>query len=144
MGDFKTTKVQDSSGAIIDPAVEGGNLADIKTNTDRLVELAPAGTVLNTYSSRITDNTTTTPVASTAYISSIVISTEVIGTTSTIRVQDKSGTPLILINGVTTVVIGASPTGINFQTPIKMTGGIDIITAGAVAATVNVWINYYT
>lgn len=105
--------------------------------------LMPSGTILTTYSIRITTNTTTTPISSTAYISCVVISAEVAGTSSSITIQDKSGTPLKLINGLATVSVGTTPTTVNFQTPIKMFGGIDIITAGVAAATVDVWINYY-
>lgn len=105
--------------------------------------LMPAGTALNTYSVHLTSNTTTTPTASTAYVSSVVITSEIAGTTSTVTIQDKSGTPLKLINGFSTTALTTTPTAINFQTPIKMTSGIDIITAGAVAATVDIWINYY-
>jgi hypothetical protein len=105
--------------------------------------LMPAGTALNTYSVRITTNTTNTPTSSTAYISSISISSEVTGTTSTVTIQDKQGTPLKLVNGFSTTALTTTPTVVNFQTPVKMTSGIDVITAGAVAATVDVWINYY-
>lgn len=104
---------------------------------------SPSGTVLNTYATRITANTTTTPTSSTAYISSITITTEVGGTTSTVTIRDKQGTPQVLVNGLTTTAASLAPTVINFQTPVKMTSGIDIITAGAVAGTVDVWINYY-
>lgn len=103
----------------------------------------PAGTALNTYAVRVTTNTTTTPTSSTAYISSIVITTEVGGTTSTVTIRDKQGTPQVLVNGLTTTAASLSPTVINFQTPVKMTSGIDVITAGAVAGTVDVWVNYY-
>lgn len=105
--------------------------------------LAPTGTALNTYSIHLTSNGTTTPTSSTAYISSIVISNEVGGTTSTITIQDKQGTPLKLINGLATTALTTAPTVANFQTPVKMVGGIDVLTAGAVAATVDIWINYY-
>ncbi len=104
---------------------------------------APDATKLTTYQARITTNTTTTPTAATAYISSITITSEVAGTTSTITIQDKQGTPRILVNGFATAALTTTPTVINFQTPILMTSGIDIITAGAVAATVDVWINYF-
>jgi hypothetical protein len=104
---------------------------------------APDATVLTPYSVRLTTNTTTTPVSSTVYISSIVLSSEAAGTTSTLTIQDKQGTPLKLVNGFTTVAVTTTPTIINLQTPVKMTSGIDIVTAGAVAATVDVWINYY-
>lgn len=105
--------------------------------------LAPSGTALNTYSVHITTNATTTPTSSTAYISSISISSEVAGTTSTVTVQDKQGTPLKLVNGFSTTSLTTTPTVVNFQTPAKMVSGIDIVTAGAVAATVDVWVNYY-
>lgn len=105
--------------------------------------LMPNGTALNTFSLHSTSNATTTPTALTAYISSIAISNEVGGTTSTITIQDKQGTPLKLVNGLATTALTTAPTIINFQTPVKMVSGIDIITAGAVAATVDIWINYY-
>lgn len=105
--------------------------------------LSPNGTALNTYSIHLTTNTTTTPTASNAYISSIAISSEVAGTTSTVTIQDKQGTPLKLINGLSTTVLTTTPTIANFQTPVKMVSGIDIITSGSVAATIDVWINYY-
>lgn len=105
--------------------------------------LNPTGTLLNTYSVHLTSNATTTPTASTAYISSVAISSEVGGTTSTVTIQDKQGTPLKLINGFSTTALTTTPTVVNFQTPVKMVSGIDVITAGAVAATIDVWINYY-
>jgi hypothetical protein len=103
----------------------------------------PSGTALNTYSVHITTNTTTTPTSSTGYVSAIAISSEVAGTTSTLTIQDKQGTPLKLINGFSTTTLTTTPTIVSFATPVKMTSGIDIVTAGAVAATVDVWINYY-
>lgn len=112
---------------------------DVSGSTITLV----SGTALTTYAVRITTNTTTTPVATTAYISSIVVSSEVAGTTSTLTIQDKSATPKKLINGFTTVAVTTTPTVINFQTPILMTSGLDIITAGVAAATLDIWINYY-
>lgn len=105
--------------------------------------LMPSGTSLNTFSIHLTSNTTTTPTASTAYVSSVSISSEVAGTTSTVTIQDKQGTPLKLVNGFSTTSLTTTPTVVNFQTPVKMVSGIDIITAGAVAATVDVWVNYY-
>jgi hypothetical protein len=99
--------------------------------------------ILNPYAAVITANATTTPTSATCYVSCVVIMAATAGTTSTITVQDKSGTPLKVINLLTTVAASLSPMVINFATPIKMTGGIDIVTAGAVAATNHVWINYY-
>lgn len=105
--------------------------------------LMPAGTALNTYSAQISTNTTTTPTASTAYISSIVVAVTTAGTTSTVTIKDKQGTPLTLVNTLSTAVLSAGDTTFNFQTPMKMTSGIDIVTAGAAAATLSVFINYY-
>jgi hypothetical protein len=124
--------------------------ANVDANNNLMVNvaagLAPAATALNTYAAHITTNTTTTPTSSLAYISSIVISIDVIATTAgTLTIKDKSGTPLIIVNGLnTTAAVSTTPTVINFQTPIKVTGGIDIVTAASVgAATLDVWINYY-
>ncbi len=115
------------------------------TNYQRIpsARFAPSTTKLNTNSYHITTNTTNTPTASTAYISSIAISAEVGGTTSSITIQDKQGTPLKLVNGLSTTAVTTAPTIISFHTPVLMTSGIDIITAGAVAGTVDVWINWF-
>lgn len=102
----------------------------------------PTGTALNQYEAIISSNTTTTVTASTAYITDIVLNTTTGGTTSTITIQDGQGTPQILVNGISTTAVLTSPTILTFSKPIKMTTGIKIVTAGAVAATVAVWINY--
>lgn len=120
-----------------------GNVRMSATRELYTVDRPINGTALNTYAVRITTNTTTTPTSSTAYISSITITTEVAGTTSTVTIRDKQGTPQVLVNGLTTTAASLTPTVINFQTPVKMVSGIDIITAGAVAGTVDVWVNYY-
>ena len=103
----------------------------------------PAGTRLVPYSARISSNATTTPTSTVCYVSSISITVEAGGTGSTIVIRDKSGTPLILVDGLVTTAINTTPNVLNFETPVKMIGGIDIITAGVAAATVSVWINYY-
>lgn len=105
--------------------------------------LSPPGTDLITYSVHLTTNTTTTPTAATAYISVVAITNEVGGTTSTVTIQDKQGTPLKLVSGLATTALTTAPTTFTFNTPVIMVGGIDIITAGAVAATIDVWVNYY-
>lgn len=105
--------------------------------------LSPSNTNLVTYSIHLTTNTTTTPTAATAYISSVAITNEVGGTTSTVTIQDKQGTPLKLVSGLATTALTTAPTTFTFNTPVVMVGGIDIITAGAVAATIDVWVNYY-
>lgn len=142
-GNIRMSANRNLYGTIRDAA---GNERGANVNASNQLEVNSggiAGTALNTPSYHITTNTTTTPTSSTAYISSIVISNEVGGTTSTITIQDKQGTPLKLVNGVATTALTTAPTIMNFQTPVKMVSGIDIITAGAVAATVDVWINYF-
>jgi hypothetical protein len=105
---------------------------------------APDATALNTYSVHLTSNTTTTPTAATAYISSIVISVGNTGTTSTVTIQDKQGTPLKLVASLSTASALSNGNDIyTFNTPVKMVSGIDIVTAGAAAATIDIWINYY-
>ena len=103
----------------------------------------PPGTTLNTTATRITTNTTTTLTSSTAYIADIAIITDVAGTGSTITVQDKSGSPLKLVDALVTTSATTTPTNTSYGTPLKMNGGIDIITGGVSAATVDIWVNYY-
>jgi hypothetical protein len=121
--------------------------ANVDGNNNLMVNvaagLAPASTTLNTYSVQISTNTTTTPVSSTSYIAMITIVTATAGTGSTLTIQDKQGTPLKIVDGLVTTSVPTLPNVVNFQTPAKMVSGIDIVTAGAVAATNNVWINYY-
>ena len=105
-------------------------------------QTTPAATALNTYSVQITSKTTTTPTASTAYISSITISQSVAGTAETITIQDKQGTPIVLVSALGLTALTA-PVTYNFQTPVKMVSGIDIITGGTTAGTTNVFLNYY-
>jgi hypothetical protein len=141
------TNLPGSTMAQLMDAAGNNRGANVDASSNLMVDVAgglmPTGTALNTYSIHLTTNTTTTPTSSTAYISSIAISNEVAGTTSTITIQDKQGTPLKLINGIATTALTTAPTIVTFPTPVKMVSGIDIITAGAVAATVDVWVNYY-
>jgi hypothetical protein len=106
--------------------------------------LMPIGTSLNTYEALLTTNATTTVTASTAYISSIVITVVTGQTGGNITITDGQGTPQTLVNGLSTVTATLSPTTMDFSTPIKMTTGIKVITTSSVtAATIAVWINYY-
>lgn len=106
--------------------------------------LMPIGTKLNTYEALITTNATTTVTASTAYISSIVITVVTGQTGGNITITDGQGTPQTLVNGLSTVTATLSPTTMDFSTPIQMATGIKVITTSSVtAATIAVWINYY-
>lgn len=135
--------IRDAAGNARGANVTASNELVVRDSNQGAYIIGGTAVLLNTYSVHLTTNTTTTPTASTAYISSITISNEVGGTTSSITIQDKQGTPLKLINGIATTALTTTPTVINFQSPVKMVSGIDIITAGAVAATVDVWIDYY-
>lgn len=92
----------------------------------------------------ITSKTTTTPTSSTAYISSIVISCTGAGTAWTLAIKDKQATPLTLVPAFTLAVPTTGlPVIISFVEPLIMTSGIDIITAGTTAGTVDVFITYW-
>lgn len=98
---------------------------------------------VNTSENHITSQTTTTPTSSTAYISSIAITVTAAGTASNITIRDKQGTPVVLVNSLSTTSTNTTPTVVTFDEPVKMTSGIDIVTDGTLAATVNVWITYW-
>ncbi len=94
--------------------------------------------------SHIISNTTTTIVASTAYLSTLVISCSNIGTLWTIVIQNKEGTPKILIpNFILTIPTTGLPIILQFAEPILMTDGIDIITTGSLAGVVDVFATYW-
>ena len=99
------------------------------------------GTNENYYSTHLTANGTTPVTSSTAYISTLQITCTGAGTTETIKVQNKEGTPKVLyLSG--TLVVGNVVT-FSFDTgPVVMTGGIDIVYAGTTAGTVDVFITY--
>jgi hypothetical protein len=121
-----------------------GNLNVAEQNAIRAAQ--PINGVLKTLTpaaNHITTNTTITLTAADAWISSIVITVDAAGTTSTVTVQDKGATPKKLVNGLSTTGITNTPTVISLPQPVLMSGGIDIITAGAVAGTEDVWVDYW-
>jgi hypothetical protein len=71
-----------------------------------------------------------------------VVSVSAIGTTEVLKIQDKSGTPKVIYQQGSPLVAG-TVTPVNSVSPLIMTGGIDIVTSGGGAATVDVWITYY-
>ncbi len=91
--------------------------------------------------SHITSNTTTTITSSTAYVSSLVITCTGVGTTETIVIRNKEGTPKVLYQSPTLTLGTVTP--LPLAEPIIATSGIDIITAGVSAATVDVFITYW-
>jgi len=98
----------------------------------------------NYASSHITSKTTTTITASTAYVSTLVISCSAAGSSWTLSVQDGEATAKILVPSFTlTVPTNGQPIVLNFQEPIVMTTGIQVVTAGTTAGTVDVFATYW-
>ncbi len=95
---------------------------------------------VNYSASHITTNTTTTPTSSTAYISAIVVTCTAAGTTETIVIRNKEGTPKVIYQSPT---LTAGTITFSFAEPIIATSGIDIVTAGSAAATVDVFCTYW-
>src|SRR5580765_6938866 len=88
------------------------------------------------YAAHITTSTTTTATSSTAYLNSIVITTTNAGTTWALKIQNKEGTPKVIYN-ITAVAAGTVT--IPLQSPLVMTGGIDIITSGGTPGVLDVF-----
>ncbi len=105
--------------------------------------ISGANRPFNPTASHITTNATTTLTAADAWVSSVVITVDVAGTTSTITIQDKSATPKKLVNALVTTALSTTPTVLALADPVLMSAGIDIVTAGAVAATEDVWVSYW-
>jgi hypothetical protein len=81
-------------------------------------------------------------VAQTVTLYSIVINTSNAGTSWTLTVQDKQGTPAILVSALA-LATSQNPLVLNFgPTGIKMTSGIDVITGGTTAGVADFWIDY--
>jgi hypothetical protein len=91
------------------------------------------------FATHITTNTTVTAVSTTVYVKTIVITCTAPGTTETIVIKNKEGTPKTIYQSGTLV---AGTTVIDASASIQSVGGIDITTAGGGAATVDVFITY--
>lgn len=94
------------------------------------------------YSGRITTKTTTTVTSVDAYVSAVSINVSGAGTSQTLVIQDKDSTPTILYSAGTAIAVGN--TYISFPAPIKMKGGIDIVTGGTTAGTQDIKITYWS
>jgi hypothetical protein len=90
------------------------------------------------FASHITTKTTTTPVASTCYVSAIAISVTGAGSAQTLVIQNKEATPKVLYTAGAAIAVGN--TYINFAEPMLMTSGVDIVTAGTTAGTQDVFV----
>lgn len=99
---------------------------------------------------RITTNGTTTLVPSSCALVQLVISCSNAGTAWTLKIQDKSGSPAIIVAPFTlAVAANGQPAIIPFASlardfigaprGIRMQGGIDIVTAGTTPGVLDVW-----
>jgi hypothetical protein len=88
----------------------------------------------------ITSSATTAVTAVDALLHSVNVTTTTAGTTWVIKVQDKSGTPLVAYtNSSTGVAVGTDSK--SFPQGLQMNGGIDIVTAGT-AGVLDVFLAY--
>ena len=79
----------------------------------------------------ITDASTTTVLSESCVVFEIVIAIAAIGTTWTLQIQDKASSPCILVPKFTAALpTDFKPIIMNFNEPVTMDGGIDIITTG--------------
>ena len=121
--------------ASLSTASVGSNVVAFEAWRAGTTRLAP-----NYSASHITTNTTTTPTAATAYISTIAICVTNAGTTWTLNIQDKGGTPKIIY---TSAAVAIGNTYIQFPAPVLFTSGIDIVTGGTTAGVMDVFITYW-
>lgn len=90
---------------------------------------------------RLTSKATTTVTSSTCYLSTLVICVSAAGTSMSITVRNKEGTPIIVYY-VSSASAGTTQP-VMVTSPILMTGGIDIVIGGTTAGTVNVFLTYW-
>ena len=83
------------------------------------------------YKKRIVTAATTTVLSESCVVFEIVIAVADVGTTWTLKIQDKAGSPCVLVPKFTMVLpTDFKPIIINFNEPVTMDGGIDIVTTG--------------
>lgn len=90
----------------------------------------------------ITAKETNTVVATGARLYNVVYNVSGAGTAWTLTIQDKQGTPAIL---AATGSLSASTVPVSLTIPqpgVFMSGGIDIVTGGTTAGTLDLWICY--
>jgi hypothetical protein len=87
----------------------------------------------------ITTKTTTTPVSATVVLHTIVVNVSGAGTSWTLSIQNKETTAKVVY--AATVTTGT--TVIALPVGIVMTSGIDIVTAGSTAGTMDVFLTYH-
>jgi len=101
------------------------------------------GLAPNYAANRITSKTTTTITSATAYVQCIVLAVSAAGTSWTIVIQNKEATPKILVPSITASVPTTGPLIWQFAEPILMTSGIDVVTGGTTAGTLDIYFTYW-
>lgn len=91
----------------------------------------------------ITAKETNTLASQNLRLYSLVYNVSNAGTAWTITVQDKQGTPSLLLSAVALATNSGNPTIVAIPPPgILMTGGVDIITGGTTAGVMDLWACY--
>ena len=109
--------------------------------------IAPAQSPSLNYVSRtaihVTTAATATLVSSDAYIVSVVISTSAVGTAFKAQIQNKEGTPKILVPAIGTAAVGTQAYTFAGQgSAVYMKGGIDVVSTGT-PGVIDVFVTYY-
>ena len=124
--------------------VMAGLMLSVALFTSSIVPAKAQSTL--TYVSRtafhITTAATTTVTSSDAYVASIVVSTSAVGTAFVAKVQNKEGTPKILIPALASSAVGYQTLIATQGAPIYMKGGIDIVSTGT-PGVIDVFVTYY-
>jgi hypothetical protein len=84
----------------------------------------------------------TTVVSTSCAVKQIVISVFSAGTGWVLRIQDIAAIPFVLVPP-TTLTAPSTPSAaiINFDEPVYMEGGVNVVTSGTTAGVVYVWVN---
>lgn len=135
-----------SNQSVNNAQVNGANVVTSVTGVQDVMPRKRTGSTglsPNYFAARITGKVTTNVTAATAYVQSIVIACSAAGSSWTLTIQNKEATAKILVPAMTLTVPTTGPIAIQFQEPILMTSGIDIVTAGTTAGTVDVYVTYW-
>jgi hypothetical protein len=91
------------------------------------------------FRTQITTKTTTPVVSGTCYISSLMYNCTNAGSAWSMTIQDHTGAVLYTLG---TLVLSTVPVVVfDLASPIPFMGGLDIVTGGTTAGSVNVWGN---
>ena len=94
-------------------------------------------------SKRINTSPTTTPLVNgSTYVTSVIINCSAAGTGGTLKIQDRSSPPQILLGPISLANPLPDPPSGKFELAndrVAMRGGVDAVTAGA-AATLDLWL----